>query len=195
MDASSRAYVSGYYRSPQIQIGDQIYTSNNINKSDLFFAIYQQPFKAVITDENEVSCFGLSDGMLQVTPYFGRPPFTYSWSHNPGLNNPVANNLPAGEYTVTITDANDSIGEYYCRSYTVGCACCKRTADSSILQQQRRWSYRYHCYRRYTRPGYYYSGRPSTVLAFNRLMQDQTGLTAGTYTVDVEDDNGCSGYC
>ncbi len=47
--------------------------------------------------------------MLTVTPYFGRPPFVYSWSHNAGLNNPVADNLAAGSYTVTITDANDSI--------------------------------------------------------------------------------------
>ena len=77
MDVNSHAYVSGYYRSQQIQIGSQIYTSSNINKSDLFFAIYEQPFKAVITDEDMVSCNGLSDGMLTVTPYFGRPPFTY----------------------------------------------------------------------------------------------------------------------
>ena len=92
MDANSRAYVSGYYRSQEIQIGDETYTSNNVNKSDLFFAIYQQDFQAVITDERQVSCNGLSDGMLEATPYFGRPPYTYSWSHNPSLNNPVADN-------------------------------------------------------------------------------------------------------
>jgi gliding motility-associated-like protein len=108
MGISSRAYVAGYYRSPQIQIGDSIYTSNTPGKSDLFFAIYQHPFTAVITDERYVTCHGLSNGMLTVTPYFGRPPYSYSWSHNPGLNSPVAEGLAANNYTVTITDANSN---------------------------------------------------------------------------------------
>ncbi|MBN2613961.1 MAG: gliding motility-associated C-terminal domain-containing protein [Bacteroidales bacterium] len=104
MDASSRAYVSGYYKSPQIQIGDSIYTSNTAGKSDLFFAIYEHPLRAVITDERQVTCNGLSNGMLTATPYFGTPPYSYSWSHNTGLNNPIAEGLAAAHYTVTITD-------------------------------------------------------------------------------------------
>ena len=106
MGASSRAYVSGYFRSPRIKIGDSTYYNNHVNKSDLFFAIYQHPFKAVITDERQVSCYGGNDGMLKVTPYFGRAPYIYTWSHNPSLNNAVAENLSARNYSVTITDAD-----------------------------------------------------------------------------------------
>ena len=36
-------------------------------------------------------------------------PYTYKWSHNPSLNNPVATDLPVGSYTVTVIDSdNDS---------------------------------------------------------------------------------------
>ncbi len=110
MDANSRAYVSGYYKSQQIQIGTQTYTSYQYRiKSDLFFAIYQHPFNAVFTKQVNVSCNGLSDGMLQVTPYFGKPPFTYTWSHDANLHSAIAENLPAGNYTVTIKDANNEL--------------------------------------------------------------------------------------
>ncbi len=64
-----------------------------MNKSDLFFAIYQHPLKAVITKQVNVSCNGLSDGMLQVTPYFGKPPFTYTWSHDANLHSTTADNF------------------------------------------------------------------------------------------------------
>ncbi|MBN1791220.1 MAG: gliding motility-associated C-terminal domain-containing protein [Bacteroidales bacterium] len=192
MDASSRAYVSGYYKSPQIQIGDQTYTSNNINKSDLFFAIYQQPFQAVITDERDVSCNGLSDGMLTVTPYFGRPPYTYSWSHNPSLNSPVADNLPAATYTVTITDAN-SVQAFKTETVTqpqplaiaeiitpVSCNNGDNGAiDITVTGGTKTTDYSY----------FWTSLDGSGIVPLN---QDQTGLTDGTYTVLVHDDNNCA---
>jgi gliding motility-associated-like protein len=105
-DDNSRAYVAGYYRSQQIQIGSQTYTSTNVNQSDQFFAVYKHPLIALVKTQQMVSCYGLSDGMLEVEPYFGRPPYAYLWSHDPLLHQPKAQNLPAGDYTVTITDAN-----------------------------------------------------------------------------------------
>ncbi len=106
---SSQAFVSGYFRSPQITIGTQTYTHPNPGTSNLFYAIYQHPLEAVIIDENMVSCNGLADGMLTATGYFGRPPYTYSWSHNATLNNPVATGLSPGTYTVTIRDQDNNI--------------------------------------------------------------------------------------
>ncbi len=191
MDASSRAYVSGYYKSQEIQIGNETYTSNNVNKSDLFFAIYQQPFQAVITDEDNVSCYGLSDGMLTVTPYFGRPPYTYSWSHNPALNQPVADNLPAGDYTVTITDAN-SAQAFKTTTITqpqplvinglVTPASCYNGDDGAIDLTVTGGT---------KAADYVYNWTTLNGSGIVPLSQDQSGLTDGTYTILVKDDNNC----
>jgi gliding motility-associated-like protein len=192
MDANSRAYVSGYYRSQQIVIGDSVYTSNNVNKSDLFFAIYEHPFTAVITSVQAVSCNGLSDGILQVTPYFGRPPYKYIWSHNPSLNQPIASNLTAGTYTVTIVDAdNDSakttgivpqppplnitanITNISCYNYNNGAIDITVTGGTKTTD-------------------YAYNWTSLDGSGLHPLQADQTGLSRGTYYITVKDDNLCS---
>ncbi|MBP1668629.1 MAG: C-terminal target protein, partial [Bacteroidetes bacterium] len=192
MDSDSRAYVSGYYKSPQIIIGDSIYTSTNVNKNDLFFAIYEHPPKAVITDEQMISCHGLSDGMLKVTPYFMNGPYTYKWSHDPGLTLPVATDLPAGSYTVTIIDADndsawitgvvtqpqplvitDSITKPTCYNASDGAIDITVTGGTAPEGYSYAWT---------TRGG---SG-------VNPTQQDQSGISAGWYIVTVKDDNTCS---
>ena len=51
------------------------------------------------------TCFGSSDGIVQIYAYNGVPPYTYTW------NSVVANNpdsaLAAGTYAVIVTDANN----------------------------------------------------------------------------------------
>ncbi|OWY21849.1 T9SS C-terminal target domain-containing protein [Sphingobacteriales bacterium UPWRP_1] len=37
-------------------------------------------------------------------PEYGMAPLAYSWSHNPGLNSRIADNLQPGTYTVTVTN-------------------------------------------------------------------------------------------
>ena len=54
-----------------------------------------------------VSCFGLSDGSIDVTPLGGTGPFTYYWTT--GLASQDLSNLPAGQYIVAITDANNCV--------------------------------------------------------------------------------------
>ena len=52
-----------------------------------------------------VSCFGGSDGSIQVNVSGGIGPYTYDWSNgDTGSSN---TNIPAGSYTVTVTDNND----------------------------------------------------------------------------------------
>ncbi len=51
-----------------------------------------------------VSCHGYTDGSVQVTVVEGTYPFTYSW--NTGATTPNLNNVGAGFYTLTVTDAN-----------------------------------------------------------------------------------------
>lgn len=52
---------------------------------------------------NNTSC-GISDGMATVSGSGGTSPYTYLWSN--GATTATMSDVPAGEYTVTITDAN-----------------------------------------------------------------------------------------
>ncbi len=66
-----------------------------------------------------VSCFGGSDGTATVAPNGGTPAYTYQWSTTPIQNTPTATMLSAGQYYVTVTDANNCF-----------------TVDSIIITQQ-----------------------------------------------------------
>jgi len=59
-----------------------------------------------VSDYNgfNISCNGLSDGSVDLTPSDGTAPYTYLWSNNATTEDLL--NVPAGDYTVTITDAN-----------------------------------------------------------------------------------------
>ncbi len=50
------------------------------------------------------SCNGDSSGAIQITPAGGTGPYTYVWSHGPTSED--VSNLPADTYTVTVTDQN-----------------------------------------------------------------------------------------
>jgi gliding motility-associated-like protein len=52
----------------------------------------------------DVSCFGLSDGSVNVCASQGNPGYTYSWSPNVSAT-ASATNVAAGNYVVTVTDA------------------------------------------------------------------------------------------
>ncbi len=51
-----------------------------------------------------VTCNGGNDGQLQASPTGGATPYTYLWSNN--ATTQTINNIIAGTYTVTVTDAN-----------------------------------------------------------------------------------------
>ncbi|MEI6408304.1 MAG: hypothetical protein WCR52_02880, partial [Bacteroidota bacterium] len=55
-----------------------------------------------------VSCYGLSDGAISIAPSGGVPPYFYNWTGPNGFTVNVQNptNLKAGNYNLTITDAN-----------------------------------------------------------------------------------------
>jgi hypothetical protein len=48
------------------------------------------------------SCYGSADGLLSVNVAGGTPPYAYAWSDGP--SDPARINVPAGIYTVTVTD-------------------------------------------------------------------------------------------
>ena len=58
----------------------------------------------VVIAENNISCFGHNDGIINLIPNGGTPPFQYLWSN--GSDNQNINALSAGNYSFTITDSN-----------------------------------------------------------------------------------------
>ena len=90
--------------------------SKNCTVSDQY-VIAPGPFFALILDSvTNVSCFGLSDGAAYMSVDSGTAPFSYLWSN--GNTALINNNLIAGSYALTATDAH-------------GC----KVSDSAIITQ------------------------------------------------------------
>ena len=53
---------------------------------------------------NNISCFGESTGSLSAQVINGAAPYTYAWSND--LSTAQISDLPAGDYTLTVTDQN-----------------------------------------------------------------------------------------
>jgi large repetitive protein len=132
------------------------------------------------------SCFGSSDGSATVNPGGGISPYTFQWSPSGG-NAITANNLTAGTYSVTVSDANGcSITSTATItqptlltaniSNTINIS-CNGTSDGSATV---------------TAGGgtgtYTYLWNTSPV----QMTATAVGLPAGIYTVAVADANGCT---
>ena len=193
MDSSYNAYLGGYFMSPTLSVGTTALTNSASTFKDLFLAKYHNEFAAAFTNKKNVTCNGGSNGELTVTPYFGTPPYTFTWKLN---GNPYAEtdsaitNLGVGTYEVTVTDYLSNTSTL---SYTV-----TQPAALSIGHTQNNVS----CYGKQNgtinitvsggTPSYTYFWTSSDGLGHVVDAEDQTGLTAGTYSVEVTDHNGCT---
>jgi len=79
---------------------------NNCSLSDTITITQPAQIALVPTNAQNISCFGLSDGSATVNASGGSVPFQYAWSSTPPQNTATAQNLPAGTYQVTATDAS-----------------------------------------------------------------------------------------
>lgn len=66
--------------------------------------ITQPPVLNLTVLGNNADCFGDESGSATATATGGTPPYTYNWSDS--QTGPTAQGLEAGTYTVTVTDAN-----------------------------------------------------------------------------------------
>jgi hypothetical protein len=73
------------------------------------------PAIVITGDVSDAGCEGAVDGSIDITVNGGTPGFNYQWSS--GQQTQDVNKVPAGSYTVTVTDAN---GCSETASYTVG---------------------------------------------------------------------------
>lgn len=169
--------------------------SDNLSCPDTYTFTITQPEQALSAVFNvglytDVKCYGQSTGSATVTPSGGSGSLSYAWSHNGSLNNATATGLSAGNYTVTVTDAN----------------LCSATATVTISQPAQSLSSTIppasieavDCYGESTgslqvsvtggTSGYTYEWSHNAMLD-NPLA---TGLAAGPYTVTVTDANLCT---
>ena len=135
-----------------------------------------------------VSCFGGSNGAINITVTGGTPNYTYDWSYN-GPQNPDTDpeditNRTAGVYTVTVTDANGcskiatfTIGQptVLNPTLTVTNVSCFQGSNGAINLNVSGGT-----------PGYTYAWSNSAT------TQNINNLSAGVYTVTITDQNGCT---
>ncbi|MEG9326954.1 hypothetical protein V6B16_03330 [Salinimicrobium catena] len=163
------------------------------------------PVTGAVDDVVDASCFGESDGSINITPSGGVPPYTFVWSmdEDAGFSSTDEDltNIGAGTYTVTITDSttpdNCSVTllpivvneppELIAAIAPVDGACYDDKVNSVSLDGSASGG---------TVAGdYTYSWSPDTYLD-DASLEDPTFSNApvGTYllTLTVTDDNGCT---
>ena len=131
-----------------------------------------------------VSCN--ASGSATANPSGGTAPYTYSWNTSPVQTTQTATNLAAGNYTVTVTDANGCTGTQTVTinpspqglTVTISSTDVTCNAGGSATANPSGG----------TAP-YTYSWNTSPV----QTTQTATNLTAGNYAVTVTDANGCTG--
>ncbi len=90
-----------------LQAGTYICTvtdANGCTASPAAFTITEPSVLNVSSTVTNASAFGASDGAVNLNVSGGTGTYTYNWSN--GANTQNLSNLSAGEYTVTVTDAN-----------------------------------------------------------------------------------------
>jgi gliding motility-associated-like protein len=137
---------------------------------------------ALTTTQVNVLCFGNSTGSINLTVTGGTAPYTYAWSNNTALEDPTG--LAAGTYTVTVTDANGCTATTTVTITEPASAVSVTTQSQNILCLNGTGSV---------------SSTPSGGVApytyswtNNATTQNITNLQAGSYTVTVQDANGCT---
>ncbi len=146
-----------------------------------------QPQQLVVatSNSNNVSCNGGNNGSVNVNTSGGIPPYAYVWSTGAGTS-ALLNNLPAGSYSVMVTDMNG------CTAIAIASVSQPSVLFSNVLGVKN-----VNCFggndgnatitvNGGTAPYNYIWSTPSG----NNNMA--SSLSAGNYSVTVNDNNGCS---
>ena len=162
--------------------------ANNCTVSASYAVQNQNPVLSVNSIISPVLCFGGQDGSINVTVAGGNAPYNVSWS-GPVSGNPAGNeianpggsyliaNMPAGTYTLTITDSNGNSTNISATitqpnlltlsASSLGILCHGGTESVTLTPSG-------------GTPSYTYSGSSTS------------GLVSGTYSYTVTDANSCT---
>lgn len=160
----------------------EIYTNALGCDSTFCFVVYFLTEATIAVSAQSPSCGGFSDGSLLAEPFAGLPPYQYQWST--GATSPSINNLPAGTYVLTVTDAKNCVAvktisleapPELTLELSVEEVSCFGAADGRISYV----------------PG---GGTPGYTLSWEGGTPDGNtieGLAAGTYQLLLEDSEAC----
>jgi hypothetical protein len=130
-----------------------------------------------------VSCFGGSNGVINLTPSGGTAPYSFNWGGGITTEDRTA---AQGTYTVTITDANSCTGTVTATVTQPAAPVSGTTVVTNIA-----------CFGGSTGILNLTPSGGTTPYTFNWgssiITEDRSGLTAGTYTVIITDGNSCTG--
>ena len=181
-------YPSGGTGATATGLSSGIYTvtvtdANNCSATRSF--VISQPLPMVVTAlHTDVSCTGFFDGTASVIVVGGSAPYTYSWSPSGGTGS-AATGLGVGTYTCTITDANG------CQAVASVTIIQLTTITATSTQTNVSCNGGANGSATVTPTGgiapYTYSWSPA-----GGTGATATGLSAGTYTVNIRGALGCS---
>lgn len=111
--------IVGDNQGPEIQVqwneGDetgQIYyqESSTLDEfcsgdSPLLEVALNSGFEIRVEEEISVSCFGDSNGRIEVSVSGGSPPYNFNWNHDADLDSPIAEDLTPGVYSIRVSDS------------------------------------------------------------------------------------------
>lgn len=147
------------------------------------------PLKANLIQTQKIACNKDSTAALLGYALSGTEPYTYQWSENvTHFTDSIAFNLPAGNYTLTVTDSHDSVATTNFEileptpisvdldATDLGCHLSANGAITTLVSGGTG---------EYT---YAWTG----TLGYNPTTKNQSGLSAGTFYVLVSDENNCT---
>lgn len=144
--------------------------------------VTEPPALTVAVSVNNISCFGLNNGSVGLTPGGGTPPYQFAWSTGSAAED--ISNLGPGAYTVTMTDtegctATASMTITQPSDLTVEItavdASCNGASDGGVNLTTGGGT-----------PGYTYSWSNGAATSF------LANVVAGAYTVTTTDNKGCT---
>ncbi len=183
-----RTPVVNKYRGLIIAAAQTITVADYTNQTDTTTICTVNPFTVAATPVTNVNCFGTTTGSASVTASGGNPIYTYSWSSGSAAtsssNVNVATGLGNGTYTVTVTDGagatatstatiTQPASAVSASATAVDPNCSNGTGSASVSPAG-------------GTPGYSYLWTTAAT------GQTESGLAAGSYTITVTDDLGCT---
>jgi gliding motility-associated-like protein len=157
---------------------------NDFTLQPFAFAIPSPDINLLLSKVKNPTCFGLSDGSIEIVVTSGTPPFTFNWSPNSQTTQDIFG-LGEGDYNVAITDSNGCVAnipdtftlvsppEILLTATPTDVTCAGGNDGGLNLTVT--------------------NGVPNIEYAWsnNTTTEDLSGLDAGTYTVTVTDFNDC----